>query len=731
MGALKSEMHQSVWSCGHQQHPNPNQMNQFNRKYEEQTTEEMRERTPELSGLVTLLKALDPCIGVRRIRFIGKVEEHLKCPNRLDPDEPEPLDKILAALHCYQVAPVFSQNHSITFIVDRLDHYRLADGFPELQALAAAIHKEIPFEFDPSTGKLTTVCPTPALGKLKYAVYHIVVASLESIYHIPAPMGPLARKLFLAPDDVDDNILTVSRADHVKSPTSIFAFTATDSHIGPGKCAHYFAKHPSLHTVIVVQLALPMELETERQLQRLAEHSFVSVIAKVNGTVQTVLPREALSTPGGAITLWLSDLIKQDDAEGFTDEFLRPLHSEANNRPANITIPYATILFRLRLAYGIEVTDGNFHKSTGNSPKAGGGSGRRRSFSTLAGSNTANFAFGSVPAGGGSKRPLSTVSTLSPLTSHHMVKGITTRVHRCNESPQSANSKMSAQMNLSNMHYLPETGEMTISTISGSLYQFLLSEVTLAVEENIAGTPGFEMSQVRELEMPQFICCINHNNRPYGLFLLANPGDPDMAAKSIGSVLNNITRNHPSIEMVVRLELGGLDSKMHNDKKDDIEARVYRVAEKSRVQVWVRQNGKLVNDKASTSDDMHEGGELRLRLLSENAKGNTVPTLKFSKILNVVRNHCKKGDPLTSHPDNNKSLQASVFPLDAFRFGSAASTAQLLGLRVAEWKLPDEPLVVPASPWPPSPPLDGRRLDFGQGGVGDGDTVQEGYSAEE
>jgi len=235
-------------------------------------------------------------------------------------------------------------------------------------------------------------------------------------------------------------------------------------------------------------------------------------------------------------------------------------------------------------------------------------------------------------------------------------------------------------------HYLPETGELTISTLSGSLYQFLLFEVTFAVKENIAGTPGFEMSQVRELEVPQFICCIDHNNRPYGLFLLANPGDPDMAAKSIGSVLNNITRNHPSIEMVVRLELGGLDSKIHNDKKDDIEARVYRVAEKSRVQVWVRQNGKFVNDKASTSDDMHEGGELRLRLLSENAKGNTVPILKFSEILNVVRSHCKKGVSLTGHPDN-KSLQASVFPLDAFRFGSAASTAKLLGLRAVEWKV--------------------------------------------
>ncbi|KAK3343656.1 hypothetical protein B0T25DRAFT_303710 [Lasiosphaeria hispida] len=348
----------------------------------------------------------------------------------LDPGKPEPLDKVLAALHCYQVAPVFSQNPSIAFIVDREDHYRLDDGFPELQKLAAAINREIPFEFDPSTGRLITMFPKPALEILKYTVHHIVVAGLESINRIPAPMGPFARELFLAPDDDGNNTLMVSRAGHVKSLTSIFAFTATNSHIAPGKCAaHHFAKHPSLHTVIMVQLALPVELETERQLQRLAKHSFVSVTAKVNGTVQTIVPREALSTPGGAIKLWLSDLIEQDDAEGFTDEFSRPLDNKADNRPASITVPYTAILSRLRILYDIKEMDGSVHMSTGNSPKAAGGSRGARSLSTLAGGSTANRIFGPVPGGGGSKRPLSTLPALPPLTSCHMVKGINTLGH--------------------------------------------------------------------------------------------------------------------------------------------------------------------------------------------------------------------------------------------------------------------------------------------------------------
>ncbi|KAK0719321.1 hypothetical protein B0H67DRAFT_642685 [Lasiosphaeris hirsuta] len=245
------------------------------------------------------------------------------------------------------------------------------------------------------------------------------------------------------------------------------------------------------------------------------------------------------------------------------------------------------------------------------------------------------------------------------------------------------------------VYYTPETGEMTIITVSKPLYMFLFRQLSNLVEENIAGVPGLEVSSADELvaEMPQYICCIEYDDKPYALFLLANPGNANMAAKPIGSVLSDITRKHPSVKMVVRLELGGLDSKIYKDEdKNNIEARVHRVGEKSRIQVWVLQSTTFIHDKASSSDNLCEGGELRLCLLSENAKDKTnikdkvVSVLKFSDILNMVRKHCKKGVRLTGHP-GNKALQASAFPLDAFKFGFTARTTQLLlGLRAVEQK---------------------------------------------
>ncbi|KAK3362390.1 hypothetical protein B0T25DRAFT_524201 [Lasiosphaeria hispida] len=231
---------------------------------------------------------------------------------------------------------------------------------------------------------------------------------------------------------------------------------------------------------------------------------------------------------------------------------------------------------------------------------------------------------------------------------------------------------------------------MTIITLSKSLHGSINKEVYSLVKENIAGLPGLEMN-FELVEMSQCICCIDCDDKPYSLFLLANPGNTDMAAKSICSVFSDITRNHPSIKMVIRLELGGLDSRIHKDKNNNIEARVHRVAEKSRVRVWVRQSTTFIHDKAFSSDNLHEGGELRLPLLSKNTKDKTdikdktVPILKFSDVLNTIRKSCKKGVPLTSHPDNN-SLPGSVFPLDIFKVGTTARIAQLLGLHAVEQK---------------------------------------------
>ncbi|KAK3349886.1 hypothetical protein B0T25DRAFT_633170, partial [Lasiosphaeria hispida] len=233
------------------------------------------------------------------------------------------------------------------------------------------------------------------------------------------------------------------------------------------------------------------------------------------------------------------------------------------------------------------------------------------------------------------------------------------------------------------LHYTPKTGEMTITTMSESLHLFLRQLVFSLVRENIAGVPGLKMNFKLE-KMSQYICCIGYNGKPYGLFLLANTGNAKMAAESIGSVFSDITRNHPSIKMLIRLELGGLDSKIHKDKNNNIEARVHRVAEKSRVQVWVRQGTTFIHDKASSSDNLQDD-ELRLPLLSENTKDKTVLILKFSDILDLVHELCEGGIPLTGHPDN-KTLHACMFPLDIFKVGTTARTAQLLGLLAVEQK---------------------------------------------
>jgi hypothetical protein len=196
--------------------------------------------------------------------------------------------------------------------------------------------------------------------------------------------------------------------------------------------------------------------------------------------------------------------------------------------------------------------------------------------------------------------------------------------------------------------------------------------VLLSVKENIAAVPDFELRSVHDFDVSQYLCCIDYKNKPYGLFLLANPGATDMAAMSIGSALSDVTRNHHSIELVVRLELGGLDGKIRDTHHDGIESRVRRVAEKSRIGVWVRKNGKFVHDKPSSSDNLHEGGELRLRLLGENAQGYIVSLIKFSGILDVIRDHGKKGVALTGLPGNEAAGQASAFHLQAVNMGGGS-----------------------------------------------------------
>ncbi|KAK0707777.1 hypothetical protein B0H67DRAFT_556402 [Lasiosphaeris hirsuta] len=110
----------------------------------------------------------------------------------------------------------------------------------------------------------------------------------------------------------------------------------------------------------------------------------------------------------------------------------------------------------------------------------------------------------------------------------------------------------------------------------------------------------------------------------------------------------------------------------------------------------VCQGAMFIHDKAS-SPKLHKDGKLCLHLPSKDAKDKAdvkdktdvkdkaILILKFSDILNIVCKHCKKGVLLTGHPENNnKTLQASVFPLDIFKVGTTACITQLLGQHAAD-----------------------------------------------
>jgi len=169
------------------------------------------------------------------------------------------------------------------------------------------------------------------LAIVKCEAYHTIAAGLDSSRHLPAPNSLLAAKLMVSLMD-DGTLAIFSLAPGVPpvGPTTMVAFTATSSSdMSPSKCAQSFTKYPSLRTVAVVQLALPMRrINTEKQMKRLTERSFISVFTRVDGKVKATVQREPLSAPGGAIKLWLSDLVEQDDLKDLLHECIRPLHNE-------------------------------------------------------------------------------------------------------------------------------------------------------------------------------------------------------------------------------------------------------------------------------------------------------------------------------------------------------------------------------------------------------------------
>ena len=88
-----------------------------------------------------------------------------------------------------------------------------------------------------------------------------------------------------------------------------------------------------------------------------------------------------------------------------------------------------------------------------------------------------------------------------------------------------------------------------------SLHYALYGEVFSLVGKNIAGIPGLERwFPITLLRRPQYVYAIMYRNKPYSVFLLANPGNgKEVNDKFIRSVLPNITRGYLSVRMVVQL----------------------------------------------------------------------------------------------------------------------------------------------------------------------------------
>jgi hypothetical protein len=166
-----------------------------------------------------------------------------------------------------------------------------------------------------------------ALMNLKAHVYHLLANRIESACRLPEPVGLLASKVMLSHDEKClHGFFTAFNSCKTADAASILVFATAGNHKGIGTYAQYFTKYPkTMRTVVVVNLSLPDDLDSDRAVRRLAEFSTVSVFTVVDGKVKAVVQREPLSHPGGEIKLWVSDLVKGDDVLDLPGEFIRPL----------------------------------------------------------------------------------------------------------------------------------------------------------------------------------------------------------------------------------------------------------------------------------------------------------------------------------------------------------------------------------------------------------------------
>lgn len=222
---------------------------------------------------------------------------------------------------------------------------------------------------------------------------------------------------------------------------------------------------------------------------------------------------------------------------------------------------------------------------------------------------------------------------------------------------------------------------MTAITMSRTLHFAVACVMHSSVSR---GIPGVQWSYL-DIGTPQLVFAIQLYGKPYALFLIANPGNDQDTVKSVRSLLPHVTVNHPSIKMIVQVQLRGLDGNIRSDNKD-IEDQVSRISQHSSIDIWAFNGIKFIKDNAFSAKGLSEGGQLRLPLLGE----ETVAVLEYSDVLQVIRDHYAQDCPLLGHPANknspptkdgrtakfNKGLQGSVFPLDAFKSGFTALTSR-------------------------------------------------------
>jgi len=168
--------------------------------------------------------------------------------------------------------------------------------------------------------------------------YHLTRTQLDSMAYLPSPAGPLAAKLEvgdatpgldkITPESTQKKKETGPSArtlgiTYGRCSTALIVFTTTDGHKSAGKYTRSFTENPDLRTIAVLQFALPMQLNTEKELQRMAKCSSLSVFTKADGKLRTAVDQEPLSTGNGAIQLWLSDLVEEEDVKKLSNEFIR------------------------------------------------------------------------------------------------------------------------------------------------------------------------------------------------------------------------------------------------------------------------------------------------------------------------------------------------------------------------------------------------------------------------